>query len=169
MTAAPTVRLADGDSASGLAAMIGDLVADNVRDFKGRRRVASRTRGEVALRAADRDVAITLSFGDGEVVIAEGVTDEAPVLSGPWLTMAQMCSGQLSPVKALATKQLHVSDMHNPARIAAVGFVLSVPESFYEPELVAQRRRRALLWTLAATVVVVAGAFAVNRYVKARR
>jgi len=153
MSAAPAVRLEGGDAASGLAFMIGDLIEGNLRDFPARRRVASRTRGQVALEASDRAAAITLSFRPGEVVVAEGISPDTPVLSGEWLTMAQMCSGQISPVRALASKQLSISGMSNPMCVAAAGFVLSVPESFYEPEAVAERRRKVLIWALAATAV----------------
>lgn len=166
--AAPTVRLASGDEASGFATMIGDLLADNLRDFRGRRRVAARTRGDVALEAADRDIAITLSFNGGEVVVSEGAVEGAPVMSGPWLEMAKVCSGRLSPVRAVASGKLRLSRYDRPGRVAAAGFALSVPLAFYEPELAA-RRRRNTIWAAAGVSTAAGAAVAVAVWRRRRR
>lgn len=130
--AAPEVTLAAGEEASGFSNMIGDLLRDNVRDFKGRRRLARRAKGDVVLLASDRDMAITVSFRKGAVVIAEGRTEGAPVLAGPWLDMAKVCSGQLSPFGAMLRRRLSATRvLSHPVRIAMAGFVLSVPASYY--------------------------------------
>ncbi len=146
-TTAPTVRLDAGEEASGLAMILGDLIESNLRDFPGRRRVASTSRGEIVLSASDRDVSVTLSFRGDEIVISEGALDTAPALRGAWLEMAAVCSGRLNPLRAMAQGKLSVALRRSPALVAATGFVLSVPESFYEDdaETAARRRRQALV------------------------
>ena len=99
--AGPNVRLAAGDRASGLACMLASLLQDNLRDFRSRSFVARFTRGDVVLLASDRDIAVTLSFRPGEIVIEDGAVLGAPVLAGEWLDLAKVCSGQRSPIAAV--------------------------------------------------------------------
>lgn len=156
--APPAVRLDAGDEASGLATILGELVESNLRDFSGRRRVAVRTRGDVALAASDRDIVVTLSFRPGEVVVLEGAAAGAPLLKGPWLDLAKVCSGRLSPLRALAQGTLKAEPLAHPALLAATGFVLSVPESYYDPEGVAHRRKVAAGIAAGAVAAVGLGA-----------
>lgn len=146
----PAVLLVEGDDASGLAAMIAEVLRDNLRDYRGRARVASLARGAVVLRASDRDIEVTLTFGGSTVTVADGAVADAPVLSGAWLDLAQMCAGQLSPWRALFGRRVEVAGTRRPAVIAAAGFVLSVPPGYYG-DTAAARRRTALV------VVVVIG------------
>ncbi len=128
---APEVVLVEGDDASGMAVMLGGLLEDNMRDFASRARVAARARGDVVLTAADRGVSVTLSFRRGRVEIRDGVAAGAPVVSGPWLAMTKLCSGQLSPVRAWREGELSLQNPRRAQAAAAAGFVLSVPSSFY--------------------------------------
>lgn len=148
----PTVRLLGGDDSSGMATMLAGLLEDNVRDFPMRGRVASVARGDVVLRASDRDLAVTLSFGPGEVTVADGAAPGAPVLAGPWMEMTRLCSGQASPVAAIARGDVKVVRGRRMAVVPAVSFVCSVPASFYGDT--SQRRRRLVV---AAAAVVVVG------------
>lgn len=129
---APEVVLVDGDEASGMASMLAGLLADNVRDFPGRARVAARARGSVVLRAADRKVDVTLSFDKGRVEVRNGAESGVTIVAGPWLAMARLCSGQLSPVKAVRGGELEITPGRHLPAAAVAGYVLSVPESFYE-------------------------------------
>ena len=86
----PAVLLEAADQASGMAQMLGGLLEDNLRDYPIRARVASRTRGKVVLTASDRDLSVTLTFGDGQVVVSDGAADGAPLLAGPWLELAKL-------------------------------------------------------------------------------
>lgn len=167
--AAPAVRLEAGEEASGLAMILGDLLESNLRDFPGRRRVAASSRGDVVLSASDRDISVTLSFRGREVVISEGALDAAPALKGAWLEMAAVCSGRLNPLRAMAQGKLKVALRRSPALVAATGFVLSVPESFYEDdeETAARRRRQALV--AGAGVAAVAAGVGVVVYVRRRK
>ncbi len=147
--------LASGDEASGLASMVASLLQDNLRDFRSRSVVARFTRGDVVLLASDRDLAVTLSFQPGQVLITEGAAPGAPVLAAEWLDMARLCSGQRSPLTALTSGELRVTPGRGMRAAAGAGFALSVPQSFYEenPETLVRRRRRVIL-SLALVAVV---------------
>ena len=160
----PAVVLAGGDDASGLASMLADLLTDNVRDFPWRARVASRARGSVVLRAADHDLEVTVAFLGDCVEITDGAAEGVTTVSGPWLAMAQLCSGQLSAVQAVRRGELAVRLGHHLPAAAAAGFVLSVPESFYAEGEPAPDRRSAV-----AVGAVVVAAVAVGVAVVVRR
>ncbi|HNO46820.1 MAG TPA: hypothetical protein PKI79_15110, partial [Microthrixaceae bacterium] len=128
----PPVVLRDGDDASGMAVMIAGLLEDNLRDFPGRARVAARTRGSVVLTASDRDVSITVTFGSDGVEIADGARPGVAAMSGPWLTMSRVCSGRITPWRAIRDRELALGWGRSVWALPAAGFVLSVPASFYE-------------------------------------
>ena len=111
---------------------------------QARARVAALARGAVVMTASDRDISVTLSFRGREVVVTDGTASGAPVIAGPWLEMAKLCSGQLSPVKAVAQKQLVITpSAHGLTALAGAGYALSIPPSFYgDEEAVAKRRRQ---------------------------
>jgi hypothetical protein len=155
------VRLASADAHSGLADMLASLLEDNVRDFRTRALAARLARGDVVLRAEDRDLAVTLSFRPGEVVVRDGTAPGAPVLAGEWLELARMCSGQRSPVAAVASGELRVTGLRGMRAATGAGVALSVPKSFYEADPSAFRRRRAamlVLLVLGATAALGAAA-----------
>jgi hypothetical protein len=151
----PTVTYADGDDASGMAVMLGGLLEDNMRDFPSRARVTKLARGEVVLTASDRDISVTLSFRGKEVVIANGPSEGATVLAGPWLEMAKLCSGQVNPVKAVARRELSIQPSGRLDAVAAAGYALSVPPSFYGDEEAVEQRRRQVIIAVAATATLV--------------
>lgn len=153
---APAVELSDGDDASGMAIMIADLLADNLRDYRGRARVAALLRGSVVLTAADRDLSITLTFGRAGVSVADGAAAGAAAMAGPWLAMSRVCSGRMSPLEAVARRELTVTSGRSLWALPAAGWVLSVPAAYYldaaqRADLAHRRRMR-----LAAGLVVVA-------------
>lgn len=153
---APEVVLPAGDEASGLATMLADLLRDNMKDYPGRARAAALARGAVVMRASDRDISVTLSFHGREVVVTDGTASGAPVIAGPWLEMAKLCSGQLSPIKAVAQKQLVISpSAHGLTALAGAGYALSIPPSFYGDEEAVAKRRRQTQITIAVVVGVV--------------
>ncbi len=150
----PVVRLVDGDDASGLANMIGNLLADNLRDFPSRAAVARRARGDLVLSASDRDTSVTLKFNGSEVLVSDGATPGAPTVGGPWLALASLCSGQTNPLIALLHKELEISIRRHPITIILGTYSLSVPLSFYDQS--AARRRMWVALGLAATTVATA-------------
>ena len=129
MTVVPRVEIAD--DASGMARMLGGLLEENVRDFPTRRSAAALVRGSVVFIAADRGQAVTVHFQGGHIQVADGDRPGAPAVAGPWLTMTKLCSGQVSPVAALRSGELHLENRRRAVVAAAASFVLSVPPSFY--------------------------------------
>jgi hypothetical protein len=146
--AGPSVRLAAGDGSSGLACMLASLLQDNLRDFRSRSLVARFTRGDVVLLASDRDIAVTLSFRPGEILVADGAVPGAPVLAGEWLDMAKLCSGQRSPIAAVTSRELRVTPGRGMLAAAGAGLALSVPKSFYEENRDTLVRRRGVVISL---------------------
>ncbi len=139
----PDVVLTNGDDASGMASMLAGLLEDNVRDFPGRARIASNARGSVVMRADDRDTAVTVSFGPGRVEISDGAAPGVTEIAGEWLAMAGLCSGQLSPIKAVKDKELTIKPGKHLPAAAVAGYVLSVPEAFYAEDGDAAKARAA--------------------------
>jgi hypothetical protein len=157
---APEVVLIGEDDASGMASMLAALLADNVRDFPGRARIAARARGSVVLRTADHGLDVTVSFCGGRVEVRDGAADGVTVVAGPWLTMAQLCSGQLSPVRAVRAGDLDVQPGRGLPAAAAAGYVLSVPESFYrEADAPVRGDDRSAVIIMALAAVVTVGAW----------
>lgn len=132
LTTTPAVVLVDGDRASGMSTMLADLLTSNLRDFGARRRAAALARGRVVMTASDRDISVTLRFRSGVVEISNGSHPTAPEIAAPWLTMAKICSGLVSPRSAWKEGELRVARMvRSPIAAAAASFVLSVPAEFY--------------------------------------
>ncbi len=155
---APTVSLSDGGDASGMATMLAGLLGDNLGDFPGRAGVARIIRGNVVFTAIDRDMSVTIRFLGDRIEVKDGTTDGAATIEAPWLTMAKLCSGQISPPRALAAGNLKVSPGRRPLTTAAASFVVSVPSSYY-----GDPRRRRLIVAVASAVVVVVLLGAVRR------
>jgi hypothetical protein len=156
--AGPSVRLTGGEGASGLASMLASLLQDNLRDFRSRSLAARCTRGDVVLLASDRNLAVTLSFRPGEILIEDGAAPGAPVLAGEWLDMAKLCSGQRSPIAAVTSGELRITPGRKMLAAAGAGLVLSVPKSFYEEnrESLARRRGVSIAVLLLAAVTLTA-------------
>jgi hypothetical protein len=160
---APTLTVVGGEDASGFASMLAEVLAANVADYRGRAWAASRARGSVVLVATDRDVAVTLTFARGDVTIADGSSPGVPVLAGPWLTMADLCSGEVSPVRAIVRRELHVEPTTRLDTVAAAGFVLSVPISYYGESRNRVKIAGAVAATAGALALVVVAARTVRR------
>lgn len=135
--------------------MLASLLQDNVRDFPTRALAARMARGEVVLLASDRDLAVTVSFRPGEVVIRDGAAPGATVLAGEWLDLARLCSGQRSPIAALASRELRLTGVRGMRAAAGAGLALSVPKSFYDQNPEASRHRRLVI--LVSLSLVAAG------------
>lgn len=150
------IVLRDGDDASGMAVLLAELLQSNVADFPGRALVAARTRGSLVLTASDRDLSITLDFGPGRIEVADGAQPGAPAMAGPWLAMSRVCSGRISPLRALRDRELTLRRGRRIWVVPAGGFVLSVPASFYDDADADAVRRRRLVTLGAVGLAVVA-------------
>jgi hypothetical protein len=155
-TLAPQVVLRDGDDASGMATMLAGLLSDNLRDFPGRARVAAQIRGALVLTASDRDLSITISFRRGDVEVADGTLPGAPTMAGPWLAMSRVCSGRISPLRALIDRELTLGPGRRIWMVPAGGYVLSVPASFYGDTDAIEKRRMIVLGTAGGAAVTLA-------------
>lgn len=127
----PAVVIGDGGEAPGMAAMVAELLEANLADSPGRARVAARARGSVALEAADRGLGVTITFLGADVVVSGGALPGAPTLSGSWVDMAQVCTGERSPLRALIRRKLRVLGRRSPGVLVAASFALKVPRSAY--------------------------------------
>jgi len=152
----PDVVLVDGDDASGMACMLADLIVDNLNDYPRRALVARRARGDVVFTTIDQGISVTLSFRDSRVEIADGAKAGAPIVASPWLTMAALCSGRTSPVKARSNGELSVTLNRRPIPVAAAAYVVSVPPSHYSDGSRRPIRRLAIGATLAAVLLTIA-------------
>ncbi len=112
-----------------MATMVAELLRANLADSPGRSRFARWARGSVVLLAEDRDLGVTVTFGDGVVVVAASPVADAPVLAGAWLTMATVCAGARSPLGALVRRELHVVARRPVRALLVAGYVLKVPRS----------------------------------------
>ncbi len=150
-----------------MATMLGDLLADNLRDYPGRARVARLARGPVVMTASDHDRSITVHFSGDEIAIAEGSVEDAARMVGPWLDLAQLCSGQLSPLQAVRSRRLQLHHVRRVDLLAAAGYVLSVPASYYgdTPKL----PEREVVLAVVASGVAIATATVVLRARSRRR
>lgn len=141
--------------------MLADLLRDNLRDFPGRARVAARTRGELVLTASDRELSITLAFGPDEIRVTDGAVPGASSMAGSWLAMSRVCSGRISPLRAIVDRELKLGRGRQLSVVPAGGFVLSVPASFYDDTAVDRRRRRMLIIGIVITVIALVAVLAI--------
>jgi hypothetical protein len=67
------IELAPGADENGLATMLATLMAENLESHPERARTFARLAGRVAIVAEDADVALTLEFRRGRVVLHDGI------------------------------------------------------------------------------------------------
>lgn len=150
-TNAPDVRV--DDDASGMAEMLAGVLRDNLQDYAGRARVAGLSRGSVVFRAADRDQAVTLSFGANGVDVHDGAEPGAPEISGSWLEMTKLCTGQSSPLRALRDGTLQLNGAWRPV-VGAAAFSLSVPAAYYRTRDMPDPLATAIILAIIGAIVV---------------
>ncbi|MHB8245597.1 MAG: hypothetical protein ACYDGN_09640 [Acidimicrobiales bacterium] len=156
----PAVTLEGGKEASGLATMVAELVRQNFADSKARAMVASRARGDVGLTAADHDLSITLSFLGSSLNIADRskqARPAVPTMSGDWLELAHLCSGQQSPLAAWRAGRVGIDPHGHRSRLAAAAFVLSAPPTDQDAARRRRRRRRRAVIVASFIAGLVAG------------
>jgi putative sterol carrier protein len=102
------VTLAAGEEASGLARITGQYLEQMLADSPEKREEASRLRGRLGLHAREGDVEITLAFGEGPIVIEEGLREPDAVISGSLETLLDMLGGRRNPALALGRGDISV-------------------------------------------------------------
>jgi len=145
-----------------MAEMVTNLLDTNLRDFRSRRAVAAAVRGDVVLAVADRAAAVTVAFGPDRIEVRDGATPGVPRVVAPWLTMAGVCAGTESPLRAWRRGELTISPGRHPARVLGSACALSVPASFYRAAEApaggpaqGPDRSRAMAWPGAVALAVV--------------
>ncbi len=129
--AAPAVVVGEEGEALGMAYMVAGLLEANMAESRQRRRVAARARGAVVLEASDRGLGVTVIFKGDQVIVEPSYTPGVQVLSGAWLDMADLCSGRLSPLSAVARRRVRIIDRGRLGLLVAAGYVLKAPRSAY--------------------------------------
>ena len=150
------VRL-EGGADSGLASIVKQYLEQDLAEFAGKRRLAMRLRGRLAMTAEDYDSTVTVEFRGGEIAIWDG---ERPPLDasivGPYMGLTRLLQGRANPLVEHLRGRLRVrSSLKRPLFPLHVHNLMKLP-----PEEGA--RRPLVTWALAvaAGTVFAGGAVA---------
>ncbi|MDO8616296.1 MAG: hypothetical protein Q7T33_11280 [Dehalococcoidia bacterium] len=152
--AAPAVRvrLADG-ARSGLASMVQQFLEQDLTDFEGKRRRASRLRGKLAMTAVDHEVTVTLEFAGDQISIWDG--ERAPLdasIAGPYRSLVGLLQGESHPLVEHLRGRLRVrSSLRKPFFPLRVHGLMKLPP-------VEREARARPLWAYAAAAGLAAAA-----------
>ena len=156
------VIVKDEDTASGLAWMIHDLLCENLNAFRIKAFLSSHVNGTVNLVTVDKNRSISITFSYGSILIDDGVKTQGPTLYSNWKLFASISSGLSSPVAAYLNRELKIevdsSFLKNYALAAACGYILSVPNSFYEKnadESESKEKKRLVVRKIMLTAIFV--------------
>lgn len=86
-----------GEEASGLANIVGQYLEQLLGDSPEKRAEAAALRGRLGLRAREGDVAVTIVFDDGGIVIEEGLRAPDAVISGEVEFLMHVLAGRANP------------------------------------------------------------------------
>ncbi len=78
--AAPRIRLAAGADGVGLAVMLADLIRQNLEQNPGREPDFRKLEAVIGIEVPDAEVAVTLEFSRGSLVVHGGLLDSALIL-----------------------------------------------------------------------------------------
>ena len=155
------VELADPGDASGLADMLQQYLEQTLAGDPVKERAARSIAGEVVFRAAeDEAVCVTMRFAGDRIELRDGTPPAAaPAISGDFLTIAHLTSGEEGPLRLLASRGLRVrAELAQLVLLARVASLLRL-ESGRD-----QARRRAVLLVLVllAALALVCAALALG-------
>lgn len=135
------VILAEGEQASGLASMMGTLLAQNVAQHPDKSADLRRLRGDVLIDVSDLDEKVTLHFADGRCTVHNGQVGRPKVrLRTDSSTLMELSNVRIGPLglpnyvdangravlKAMASRRLRISGMHHVATLNRVTRLFSV-------------------------------------------
>ena len=152
------VMLTAGDDPSGLADMLHQYLSQTLADSPEKVQRARRLDGEVAFQAAeDEAISVKLVFRGDRIELVDGELVEAPRLTGDFLSVAHLTSGDESPLGLVLSRKLRVkfSVQHLPFLMGVLDLMT------LEEEL---RRRRARLRWVGAGAAAATAASAVGYY-----
>jgi hypothetical protein len=149
---AVAVRLEDG-AESGLASIVQQYLEQDLAEFAGKRRLAQRLHGRLAMTADDYGTSVTVEFRGDEIAIWDG---ERPPLDarivGPYRGLTRLLQGETNPLVEHLRGRLHVrSTLRKPFFPFHVHSLMKLP-----PE--AKARRNHLAWA----ALLAAGGFAIG-------
>jgi hypothetical protein len=137
----PEVVLADGDNASGLASMMGTLLAQNVERAPAKLDDFRRVESDVLIEVPDLGEAITMSFTGDRCTIHNGARGRARVRiradSETLMGLSQLRIGRLglpnyfddngkAVLRAMSKGKLRIGGMHHVATLNRVTRLFSV-------------------------------------------
>ena len=135
------VVLAQGDAASGLASMMGTLLAQNVERVPARYADFRRVEGDVSIEVKDLDQAITLSFSGDRCTIHNGRTGSPRVsITTDSETLMRLSMLHIGPLglpnyfdepgrnvlRAMRTGRLRIRGMHHLQTLNRITRLFSV-------------------------------------------
>jgi len=111
----PSVSLVAGDQASGLANMIGQYLEQILNDSPEKRAEAVALRGRLGLRAREGDVAVTVEFSDGGIVIEEGLREPDAIVGGEVEYLLHVLAGRANPAWEMRRGRVNIQpQVHHP-------------------------------------------------------
>lgn len=137
----PEVVLADGEAASGLASMMGTLLAQNVERAPGKFEDFRRVESAVLIEVSDLDEAITMSFVGDRCTIHNGRRGKARVrITTDSETLMRLSMLRIGPLgfpnyfddngkavlSAMSKRKLRIGGMHHLATLNRVTRLFSV-------------------------------------------
>jgi hypothetical protein len=102
------VALAACEEASGLANMVGQYLEQVLADSSAKRAEAAALRGRLGLHAREGNVAVTIVFADGGVVIEEGLREPNAVIAGEVEFLMHVLAGRANPVWEMGEGRVRV-------------------------------------------------------------
>ena len=100
------VRVKKGEELNGLGAMLKEILDKNIKD-PGKYRSVWKLNASVVIKEATSGVAVTLILKGGEIEIQNDAVDKPTAyMEAGFENLAHICSGQLSPIKAMLTGKL---------------------------------------------------------------
>ena len=91
------VTVAGGEEASGLANIVGQYLDQILADSPDKRAQAASLRGRLGLLAHEGDVAITIVFGNGSILIKDGLREPDALISGDVEFLMHVLAGRANP------------------------------------------------------------------------
>ncbi len=135
----PEIMVVGDGPAIGMAEMLRGLVEANLRDSKTRAVLASKARGAVILEASDKELSVTMSFTSTRIELLPFARSGLSVLTGPWMEMTKICSGRISPFRAICGRQLKVVFIRPFSVLLVAAYIMKVPRSVYRERPMAGR------------------------------
>ncbi len=102
------ITIKNAEDAAGLAEMLKEVIDANLKDPRKERKIRH-INADCVLELTDMDVAVTIKLRNGAITIEGGKTEHPKVyLGADFLTITQLSTGVVSPIKAVREKKLTI-------------------------------------------------------------